>query len=60
MKSISDVGRAVLALGACLLVFFITRGIYRDEATPPVENSRATPRRRQRAEEESNAMRARL
>ncbi len=39
MKSISGVGRAVLALGACLLVFFITRGIYRDEATPPVENS---------------------
>ena len=39
MKSISGVGRAVLALGACLLVFFITRGIYRDDATPPVENS---------------------
>ena len=39
MKSISTVGRIALVLGACLLVFFITRGIYRDDATPPVENS---------------------
>ena len=39
MKSISNVGRIALALGACLLVFFITREIYRDDAKPPVENS---------------------
>lgn len=39
MKGISTVGRILLALGACLLVFFITREIYRDDAKPPVENS---------------------
>lgn len=39
MRSLSTVARIALAAGACLLVFFITREIYRDEAKPPVENS---------------------
>ncbi len=39
MNALSNSARIALAIGACLLVFFITRGIYRDEATPPVENS---------------------
>lgn len=39
MKPLSDIARIAIAIGACLLVFFITREVYRDEAIPPVENS---------------------
>lgn len=39
MKNISSVSRIAIVLGACLLVFFITREVYRDDALPPVENS---------------------
>ena len=39
MKNISTISRIALVLGACLLVFFITREVYRDDALPPVENS---------------------
>lgn len=39
MKPLSNIGRIAIAIGSCLLVFFITREVYRDEAAPPVENS---------------------
>jgi len=39
MKNLSNVTRILLVLGVCLLVFFITREIYRDDAAKPVENS---------------------
>ena len=39
MRNLSTVARIALAAGACLLVFFITREVYRDEAKPPVESS---------------------
>ncbi len=39
MNALSSTVRIALAIGACLLVFFITREIYRDEAAPPEENS---------------------
>ena len=31
--------RIAITIGACLLVFFITREVYKDDAVPPVENS---------------------
>jgi Protein of unknown function (DUF4230) len=39
MKPLSNIGRVAIAIGACLLVFFITREVYRDGASPPAENS---------------------
>ena len=39
MKNPSGLGRIALVLGACLLVFFLTREVYRDDAPPPEENS---------------------
>ncbi len=39
MNKLSSVARIAIAIGACLLVFFITREIYRDGAVPPTENS---------------------
>ena len=39
MEPLSNIGRIAIAIGACLLVFFITREVYRDEAAPPVANS---------------------
>ena len=39
MNKLSSAARIAITIGACLLVFFITREVYRDDAVPPVENS---------------------
>jgi len=39
MSALSNTIRIARVVGACLLVFFITREIYRDETRTPVENS---------------------
>lgn len=39
MSKLTGAARIAIAIGACVLVFFITREIYRDDAVPPAENS---------------------
>ena len=39
MNKLPSAARIAITIGACLLVFFITREVYRDDAVPPVENS---------------------
>lgn len=39
MNKLNSAARIALAIGACLLVFFFTREIYRDDALPPEQNS---------------------
>ncbi|HMU12769.1 MAG: DUF4230 domain-containing protein [Bacteroidetes bacterium] len=39
MNKLPLIGRIALTLGACLLVFFITREVYRDDTPEPATNS---------------------